>query len=296
LQKQIWNVKDILAWTANYFTEKKVDSPRITAELLLGKTLSLSRVNLYLNYDRPLNEDELKKYKSYINRRVSGEPAQYIVGSQEFWSLNFKVTPDVLIPRADTETLVSAVIDDIKERAKDSVKLLEIGTGSGIISVSIAHELKEKLSIEITASDISQNALNIAKGNASANGVDDVVKFIVSDKFNNIDKGEKFDYIVSNPPYISKEFYDDLDKTVKDFEPKLALYGGDDGLIFYREILSLGYDYLKESGKLFFEIDFRKKEELTALIDKNKFTDIAFHKDLARHDRVLELSKKKGTK
>jgi len=291
LQKQTWTVKDILIWTSNFFNEKDIDAPRITSELLLGKALGLTRINLYLNYDRPLSETELKLYKSYINRRISGEPTQYITGTQEFWSLNFRVTPDVLIPRSDTETLVEAVVNDIRASGRKDVSILEIGTGSGIISVAIAHELKGGAKVKITAVDISENALKIAKENATYNTVDDRIEFILSDKFENINGDEKFDYILSNPPYIAKEYYDQLEAKVKDFEPKLALYGGEDGLSFYTGFFCDADKRLTDGGKIYLEIDFRKKDALEGLLDKQKYSNINYHKDLAGHERVLGLTK-----
>jgi release factor glutamine methyltransferase len=293
LENRTWTVKDILGWTQNYFGEKNIDAPRITSELLLGKALSMTRVSLYLNYDRPLTEAELKEYKSYIQRRVSGEPAQYITGVKEFWSLDFKVTPDVLIPRADTETLVEAVINDIKDAGRKSVRMLEIGTGSGAVSVSIAHELKDEIDIRIKAVDISGDALEVARENADSNGVAENIEFVLSDGFEKIVSGEKYDYIVSNPPYISEEFYDGLERTVKDFEPKIALYGGADGLTFYREIFSKGYEHLSETGKIFVEIDQRKTKELEKIVDRLKYFNIVYYKDLVGHKRVIELIKKK---
>ncbi|MFC1854982.1 peptide chain release factor N(5)-glutamine methyltransferase [Thermodesulfobacteriota bacterium] len=292
MQNKTWNIKDILAWTADYFVEKEIDSPRSTSELLLGKVLNLTRMKLYLNYDRPLSENELKEYKSYIKRCAGSEPVQYIVGNQEFWSLDFRVTPDVLIPRADTETLVEHVLEDIRNSSKDSISILEIGTGSGIISVSIAHELKNEMNISILALDISEGALNIAKENANKNGVDDIVEFALSDKFSSVKPDDKFDYILSNPPYIAKEYYDQLDKKVKEFEPKLALYCGEDGLSFYKDIFDSAHDYLNDDGKIIVEIDFRKRDELSHLIDKLKYSNINFLKDLSGHDRVLSLTKR----
>lgn len=287
MQKQTWTIKDIIAWTCDYFKEKNVDAPRITSELLLGNVLNLSRINLYVNYDKPLLDEELARFKALIQRRSRGEPVQYIIGHQEFWSLDFTVTPDVLIPRADTETLVEAVINDIVKNDKRDINILDIGTGSGAISVAVAHELKSR-SVRITASDISDSALKIAKMNAEKNGVGGIINFILSDMFDNIPE-EKFDYILSNPPYIAKEHFDALEKKVKDFEPRGALYGGDDGMLFYNQIISNADRYLSDDGKMFLEIDFRTIDALLNLIDKKKYTNILFYKDLPGHDRVIQM-------
>jgi release factor glutamine methyltransferase len=295
LQKQALTIKNILQRTSGWFTEKKVDAPRITSELLLSKALNMPREKLYLNYDKRLTQKELKEYESFIHRRACGEPAQYITGHQEFWSLDFKVTPDVLIPRADTETLVEVVINDIRNNLSKSINILEIGTGSGNISIAIAHELKTtNAALKIRAVDISKKALEVARENAEINGISDVIDFVLSDKFENIASGEKYDFIISNPPYISREFYESLETKVKDYEPKTALYGGEDGLTFYRDIFSSGYDYLSGKGKFFVEIDFRKKDELERLVDKDRFLSITYHKDLAGNIRVAELAKRSG--
>ena len=254
--------------------------------------MGLTRMELYLNHERPLTENELGEFKSYIKRTIMNEPAQYIVGHQEFWSLDFKVTSDVLIPRADTETLVEALLDDIRENESAKIDILEIGTGSGAISVSVAHALKDERKNSITAVDISESALGIAKENAATNAVGDAITFIHSDMFKSIDSDMRFDYIVSNPPYIAHEFYEALDKKVKDFEPKLALYADDDGMQYYAEIFLKGCEYLKENGKIFIEIDYRKKKELAILASANSYSVVGCYKDISGHDRVLELIKR----
>ncbi len=291
MQKQTWTIKSIISWTSNYFSEKDVDAPRISAELLLGSVLDLSRVNLYINYDKPLSDSELKQYKTYIQRRIGGEPTQYITGTQEFWSLDFKVTPSVLIPRADTETLVERALAFISTCQQTPLNILEIGTGSGAISIAIAHELKER-DLQIKAIDISEDALKIAEENATLNGVAEKIEFLLSDKFNAVSKSEKFDLIISNPPYISEEFYDKLESKVKDHEPKLALYADEDGLIFYREIFSAGHGHLNEGGCILIEIDHRKKDDLISLVDNEKYSAPVFYKDLPGLNRVLEITKR----
>ncbi len=290
MQNKPWIIKDILNWTTNYFKDRDIDAARITCELLLGKALSLPRINLYINYDRPLSQDELALFKSYIKRRVTGEPTQYIIGTQEFWSLTFKVSPAVLIPRADTEALVQAVIDDVRGKGAKSVSIIEIGTGSGAVSIAIARELQH-LDLTIKAVDVSRKALEVAKENAAANGVGDIIDLVESDSFANIHDDERYDMIVSNPPYISREFFDTLDKTVKDHEPAIALYGGIDGLDFYKDIFVTGSKYLNQNGKIFVEIDYRKEPEIQALVAEGELSIIGAHKDIAGRNRVLELIK-----
>ena len=243
LQKQIRTIKDILVRTSAYFKGKKIDAPRITSELLLGKALNLSREKLYINYDKPLTQRQLAELDSYIQRTACGEPVQYITGYQQFWSLDFKVTPDVLIPRADTETLVEAVVNDVKNDRRKSVNILEIGTGSGAVCVAIAHELKSATGLYIKAVDISKKALEIATENAAINDVGDTIDKKISAMFSEINISEHYDIIVSNPPYISKDYYDMLESKVKDYEPKTALYGGEDGLAFYKDIFSTSHNH-----------------------------------------------------
>ena len=210
-------------------------------------------------------------------------PYAYITGTKEFMGINFKVNEDVLIPRDDTEILVSKVIELIKEKTNDSIiKILDMCTGSGCIAISIAHEFKNR-NISVWATDISADALNVAKENALAN--DAKINFIQSDLFSELTN--KFDIIVSNPPYIKSKVINSLQREVKDNEPLIALDGGEDGLDFYKRISNDAKNYLNNNGILAFEIGFDQKEEIIKILQDEGYTNIEAYTDYSGNDRVV---------
>ena len=257
-------------------------TPRLDVETLLQKVLNVDRLYILLNLERILSEDEEKLFNEFINERLNNRPIAYIVGNREFMGLDFYVQEGVLIPRPDTEVLVEEVIELGKN--KGPINILDIGTGSGAITVSLAKYLENA---KVTSVDISEIALEIGKRNAISNNVDDKITFIKSDLFTNIDKNMKFDIIVSNPPYIKREVIETLDKQVKDFEPYNALEGGVDGLDFYRAITSQAKDYLKEGGILAYEVGHDQSEDVSKLMEKDGYTNIYTRKDLQQIDRVV---------
>lgn len=257
-------------------------TPRLDVETLLQKVLNVDRLYILLNLERILSEDEEKLFNEFINERLNNRPIAYIVGNREFMGLDFYVQEGVLIPRPDTEVLVEEVIELGKN--KGPINILDIGTGSGAITVSLAKYLENA---KVTSVDISEIALEIGKRNAISNNVDDKITFIKSDLFTNIDKNMKFDIIVSNPPYIKREVIETLDKQVKDFEPYNALEGGIDGLDFYRAITSQAKDYLKEGGILAYEVGHDQSEDVSKLMEKYGYTNIYTRKDLQQIDRVV---------
>ena len=257
-------------------------TPRLDVETLLQKVLNVDRLYILLNLERILSEDEEKLFNEFINERLNNRPIAYIVGNREFMGLDFYVQEGVLIPRPDTEVLVEEVIELGKN--KGPINILDIGTGSGAITVSLAKYLENA---KVTSVDISEIALEIGKRNAISNNVDDKITFIKSDLFTNIDKNMKFDIIVSNPPYIKREVIETLDKQVKDFEPYNALEGGIDGLDFYRTITSQAKDYLKKGGILAYEVGHDQSEDVSKLMEKDGYTNIYTRKDLQQIDRVV---------
>lgn len=256
--------------------------PRLDVETLLQKVLDVDRLYILLNLERTLSEDEERLFNKFINERLNNRPIAYIVENREFMGLDFYVKEGVLIPRPDTEVLVEEVIELGKD--KGPINILDIGTGSGAITVSLAKYLENA---EITSVDISDIALEIGKINAVNNNVDNKINFVKSDLFTNIDKNMKFDIIVSNPPYIKREVIETLDKQVKDFEPYNALEGGVDGLDFYRAITSQAKDYLKEGGILAYEVGHDQSEDVSKLMEKDGYTNIYTRKDLQQIDRVV---------
>ena len=262
--------------------EEISSTPRLDVETLIQKVLDVDRLYILLNLERTLSEDEEKLFNEFINERLNNRPIAYIVGNREFMGLDFYVQEGVLIPRPDTEVLVEEVIELGKN--KGPINILDIGTGSGAITVSLAKYLENA---KVTSVDISEIALEIGKRNATSNNVDDRITFIKSDLFTNIDKNMKFDIIVSNPPYIKREVIETLDKQVKDFEPYNALEGGIDGLDFYRAITSQAKDYLKEGGILAYEVGHDQSEDVSKLMEKYGYTNIYTRKDLQQIDRVV---------
>ena len=257
-------------------------TPRLDVETLLQKVLDVDRLYILLNLDKSLSDDEEKLFNKFIEERLSNRPIAYIVENREFMGLDFYVKEGVLIPRPDTEVLVEEVIELCKD--KGPINILDIGTGSGAITVSLAKYL---VNAKITSVDISDIALEIGEKNAQSNDVDDRITFIKSDLFTNIDKDMKFDIIVSNPPYIKKEVIETLDKQVKDFEPYNALEGGIDGLDFYRAITTQGKNYLNKGGILAYEVGHDQSEDVSKLMEMDGYTNIYTRKDLQQIDRVV---------
>ncbi|HZK43036.1 MAG TPA: peptide chain release factor N(5)-glutamine methyltransferase [Syntrophomonadaceae bacterium] len=277
-----WKIQDLLAWTSNFFGDKGIDNPRLEAEILLARVLNRDRVYLYANFDLPVNQQERELFRAFIKRRVQGEPAAYIVGHKEFMSLNFKVTPDVLIPRSDTEVLVESVVAIVNR--DDNLRICDVGTGSGAIAVSLAHYLPNAI---VYATDISPEALGIAQENATNNLVD--IKFFLGDLLKPLENEKKFDILTANLPYVSPEEFKDLDKSLRDFEPVLALLADGDGLDLYRRLIPQVYDLLTNGGYVFFEIGYKQGQFVHEMVDT--FTEVEIIKDLGGRDRVIKARK-----
>ncbi|MBO8130308.1 MAG: peptide chain release factor N(5)-glutamine methyltransferase [Candidatus Marinimicrobia bacterium] len=242
---------EILKLSENYLKSKGVQSARIESEWILQNVLGLSRIDLYLNFDRPISKDEVEKIRNYISRRGKKEPIQYILGKTEFMGLPFIVTPKVLIPRSDTEVIVEKAIEILKQFKNRKTKVLDIGTGSGNIAISIA---KYCTGTQITAIDITLDILKVARENAKLNKVEDSIRFIEKNFLKNSDLDETFDLIISNPPYIGNNHYENLPEEIKQWEPKIALYPGEDELIFYKAITNSYKKFLKHNGHIVVEI------------------------------------------
>ena len=263
--------------------EEISSTPRLDVEILLQKSLGdVDRLYILLNLDKVLSEDEEKTFIKYINERLENRPIAYIVGNREFMGLDFYVKEGVLIPRPDTEILVEEVIELAKN--KGNINILDIGTGSGAITVSLAKYLPNA---KITSVDIEDIPLEVRRINAKSNEVEDRIEFVKSNLFENIDKDMKFDIIVSNPPYIKREVVETLDKQVKDYEPYTALEGGEDGLDFYREITKQSKSYLKEKGILAYEVGHDQSEDVSKLMIDGGYTNIYTKKDLQGFERVV---------
>ena len=239
------------------------------------------------NISEDLSRENEDKYFSLIEKHIREDmPLSHLVGFEYFYDRKFKVTKDVLSPRMETEELIYRVIEYVKTTKKDSIKILDLCTGSGIIAITLKKELELK-SIEVIASDISEEALEVAKENAELNNAD--IKFIQSDVFNDID--EKFDIIVSNPPYIDRKDEITMKTNVLNYDPHLALFAEEEGMYFYRKIIEEAKNYLKDSGVIFFEIGHDQREKILKLADMNDY-HAEVYKDLNGRDRIAFLEKK----
>jgi len=285
-----WTILQTLQWTADYFKRQGLDHGRSSAEILLAHCLQCERIDLYLRYDQPLNSAELKRFKALIQRRVQREPDAYIIGQKEFWSLSFQVTPAVLIPRPETECLVEAALR--RYPTNDAIQVLELGTGSGAISVALAHE---RTNWQIRASDISADALHVARHNAHR-----LLSAVNIDFFNGSwfepfsDQKCFFDLIISNPPYIASKDLTGLDPEVRQFEPTEALDGGADGLGYLRHIINTAPDYLKPEGVLILEIGYDQRSAVEELGHRRgAYQSVTVEKDYSGLDRVALFQRKK---
>ncbi len=286
-----WTVFSILSWTTSYFTSHRIESPRLTAELLLAHSLGLQRLDLYLQYDKPMQAHELTAFKALIHRRIKREPVAYIVGEKGFYETDFQVGPGVLIPRPDTETLLEQaihVIDQNQEQDRKRLNVLELGVGSGAVIVSLA---SIRPSHRYVGMDISMAAIETARRNAAENSLTNIL-FFKGSWIGAIRPVPLFDIIVSNPPYIPSGQIKDLDPEIRDHEPLAALDGGPDGGDCFRRILSSACQCMTPGGVLLMEMGWDQKELLTSLSKQIPgYGPPGFVKDLARHDRVVIFKK-----
>jgi release factor glutamine methyltransferase len=277
---------EILNKAVDRFRSEGIDRPRTNAELLLGAVLNFRKIDLYLNRDRILTPEEMDKFDRFVRERFSGKPVQYIIGSTEFFGLEFKVNPSVLIPRPETETLVEVVLEKLK--GIDQPKIVDIGTGSGAIAISLAKNLASSF---IYATDISPNALETAKKNAKKHGVEDRIDFLCGDLFEPLagrNLEGKIDCIVSNPPYVSQAEFDNLPKEVRDFEPIVALKTVDEGTSFHRKIIEGSFDFLTPQAIFALEIGLDQASKVADLIlSQKRFEQVEIKKDLGGIDRIV---------
>ncbi|CUT01781.1 peptide chain release factor N(5)-glutamine methyltransferase [Candidatus Chrysopegis kryptomonas] len=300
-ETKIWRIIDIINWGTEFFKSKGIthnsngNEARTTIELILCHVLKCRRIDLYIDFERPLSKNELEEIKTLIKRRLKREPLQYILGKTEFMGLEFKLTPDVLIPRPETEILVEKTIETIKKEfaQKNLVKVLDIGTGSGNIAISLAKFLGEK--VYIVGIDISEKAIEVANENAKLNKVENV-KFLAfdlfSDEFNEKFKNQ-FDIIVSNPPYISIEEVQTLQDEIKNYEPWIAITDGADGLNFFRRISNIAKNLIFERGFVLVEMAYNQSEKVREIFTKAGFKEIEFFKDYLGIERVAKIKVEK---
>ena len=284
---ETWTILKLLKWTSAYFKSHHIEQPRAAAEILLAQTLGIGRVDLYVQYDRPLESHELEVFKRFIQRRIIREPVAYIVGKKEFWSMDLKVTPDVLIPRPETETLVEAALTIIPlEPGSAPLKILDLGTGSGAVVFALASERPVH---RFYAVDRSEKALAVALDNARMLDLNKAITFLQGNWFDSVrELVHYFDVIVSNPPYISSHEYKALPPEIAQYEPREALDGGSDGLDAIRLIIREAARYIVPGGRLVFEIGYDQWAAVEKLIeDSGAYNEWAVIKDYSGHDRVV---------
>ncbi len=276
-------VLESIKLSTEYLEKKGIDEARTNAELLLADVLSCKRLDLYLQFERPLQEIEKNKYREFISRRSKFEPLQYILGYTEFYGRRYNVTQSVLIPRPETEQLIELIIEQNKD--KSNLAILDIGTGSGNIPITLAKELA---GCDVVSIDIANNALEIAKENAELNNVDGNLKLTEQTVFDDsIYELGKFDIIVSNPPYVSKNDFNGLQNEIRDFEPNVALTDNGDGFKFYKRISKVAKALFKEKGQLYFEVGIDMAKDVKEIMEERGLKNIKIVKDYSGIERIV---------
>lgn len=282
----IWTIQKLLNWITEYLTNKKIDSPRLSAELLLSDVLGMKRIELYMHFDKPVEQAKLDALRGLVKRAGEQEPIGYLVGRTEFYSLEMAVCKDCLIPRPETELLVERAIEFLRTRS-GSQYVLDLCTGCGCIAIAIAKNYPD---VKVIATDISDAALSVAAQNVEKHKLSDKVTLLSGDLFEPIIRqldAPAFDLITANPPYVSEPEFDKLDKNVKDYEPHLALRGGFDGLAVYRRIVDQVTNFLKPDAALMMEIGYAQGTAIHHMLESTTlFTSIAIEKDLSSNDRI----------
>jgi release factor glutamine methyltransferase len=280
MSSENWTVRKILTWTTQHFEKRGVDAPRLTTEVLLAHALKTSRVRLYVDLDRPLEKTELATFRALIERRMAGEPTQYLTGVREFYNRPFKVDPRVLIPRPETELLVEAALHKLPKDGPGMA--LDVCTGSGCIAISLAAERPQAT---VVATDLSEDACALARENAQALGVAERLKVLQGNLYAPLPLDARFDVVASNPPYIATAEIPTLSAEVRR-EPHMALDGGPDGLVLIRKVIEGARRVLKPGGLLAMEIGETQGDAVRALLQAAGFDDARVEKDLERRDRL----------
>ena len=283
---ETWTVGRLLTWTTDYLGKADSDTPRLDAELLLAEARGCPRIELYTRYEEPADEQTRTAFRELVRRRAEGMPVAYLLGRKEFYSLDFRVTQDVLIPRPETEFVLITLFDLLKERGREADwKIADLGTGSGILAICAARELPNA---EITAIDTSRAALDVASKNAADHGVANRITFLESDLFSILPESAQFDVIVSNPPYVSTTEYQSLPTSVRDFEPRVALEAGSEGTEIIERLVQASKNRLRPDGYLIVEISPMILDATRAIIESaGCFDQVTTVRDLSQHPRVV---------
>lgn len=277
-----WTVKRILDWTIQFLKEKGSASPRLDAEVLLAHARKCQRIQLYTQFDQPLTDDQRTTMRGLVKRRAAAEPVAYLVGHKEFFSLDFLTPPGVLIPRPDTEVLVMAALDVLK--GSNLTRGLDLCTGTGCVAIAIA---KNHPRIQFTAVELSPQALEVARSNVARHQLDARINVLEGDLFAPVPAGERFDLIVSNPPYVASGEIAELASDIREHEPHLALDGGADGLDVIRRIVRESPQRLASGGWLMFELSPEQAPAAIEIMQEGRFTSVAARNDLSGQARVI---------
>jgi len=275
-------LKQALASAVDHLETAEVGSPRMNAEVLLMFVLGVNRAYLYAHPERELTPEEENRYDEALAQRATGMPSQYITGHQEFWGLDFVVSPAVLIPRPETEHLVETVLEVAREVPQP--KIVDVGTGSGCVALALAHELK---TADVYALDVSSEALEIAHANAARLQLDHRVRFLQSNVLSAVTDTHDFDFVVSNPPYVGYGEADKVQKSVRDFEPRVAVFAGEQGLDVIGPLVQQAHTVLKRRGWLALEIGYSMRDAVLNLLDQTTWNDVRVVPDLQGIPRVV---------
>lgn len=288
---QEWTIGRLLAWTRSFLETNGIEDARLCAEILLAHALACKRIELYARFEESPSAEKRAVFRELVRGAGEHKPIAYLVGHKEFYSLDFLVTPDVLIPRPETELLVERVLAWLKQRTPEAWNLLDVGTGSGCIAVTICKRVAE---VRAVATDISDAALAVAARNAAKHGVTDRLRLLTADMLDlpaNAKPEGGFDVIVSNPPYVATADRDKLPENVRRYEPEVALFAGDDGLLAYRRIAEGARQVLKPGGLLIVEVGYGQADAVADLLQQEGgLTLLGCHCDLARIERALEFT------
>ena len=284
-----WTLKRLLDWTKDYFEKVGSDSSRLDAEVLLAEALQCQRIELYTRFEEVPPADTLTEYRAWVKRRGAGEPVAYIVGHKEFYSINFDVTPSVLIPRPETEHIVVAAIEAAKSIDDSPIRIIDVGTGSACVAIALAKHIESSV---IAATDVSTDALEVARTNAAKHDVTDRVRFFTGDLLEALPDGSKpVHLIVSNPPYIGREEINTVEETVLKYEPEMALFGGEQGTEIIQRLVDQSVDMLLPGGQLIFENSPAVFDQCLEIIEKSPLTLVEAIKDFAGLRRVIVAEK-----
>lgn len=283
-EPQAWTVARLLAWTRDYFKQHGLESPRLCAELLLAHALGCERIELYTRYELAPKAETLAAFRETVVQAAGGRPIAYLTGCKDFFSLTFEVTPDVLIPRPETEVLVERTIRLVRDEALAQPRILDIGTGSGCIAIALAKNLPHA---RLLASDVSPAALAVARKNAQRHAVAERIELRAGDLFGPWPDAEPFDVIVSNPPYVATDDANSLPRCVRDFEPHQALFAGSDGLAVVRRLVAEAPARLRPDGHLLFEMAWNQSAGARAILDESRWSAIVTYRDHQQYERVV---------